>query len=170
MIKAIKALAAADVGIIVFCLLSGQSLWLINTQVGFITSAFVIFGSFMGYQKMVEARLQSGDVPHQKDVIDKLDDPHDLYGEDEQKHEDAASMLKEEKKRLKENKRKFTEVMKDSKAGLSIYRIASYGAFFTGFLYLSNQQLLHVNSYLFGVLSAPLLAIVFVWLFSEKNA
>ena len=155
--RAFAIVAGFDLAVIIFCLGSGNTVWLLNTQVGFVTSALVILGSFFGYKKMVATRIQSGDMPYQKDTLDKIEDPYELYDEEQPQQEgDFKAVIKEEKQKLKDNKRSILQVMRDSKASLSIYRIGSYLLLFIGFMILNNKELLHAQSYLFGVVTAPL--------------
>ncbi|MGM0622769.1 MAG: hypothetical protein ACQESH_01985 [Campylobacterota bacterium] len=155
--RALAIVAGFDLAIIVLCLGSGNVVWLLNTQVGFVTSALVILGSFWGYQRMVKTRVDGGEVPYQKDTLDKIEDPYELYDEEQaQQDRDFKEVIKEEKQKLKENKRSLMQVIRDSRASLSIYRLGSYLLLFIGFMILNNKELLHAQSYLFGVVTAPL--------------
>ena len=59
----------ADIFLIVISLFMG-GLWLINTQVAFISSMLVIFASFFSYKGMVEKRLEDGDIPKERELLD----------------------------------------------------------------------------------------------------
>jgi len=169
MIKSIKALIFFDLLIILACLVSSNFVWLINTQVGFITSALVVYGSFMGYKKMVNARIEAGDIPYQKDIIDKIEDPYELDDKKENTLKEFKEIFKEEKEALKKNKRPLTQVIKDSKASLSIYRLSSYLLLFVGFMVLNNKGYFHPQSYLLGIFLAPIVIIGATYFFADKE-
>ncbi len=128
---------------------------LLNTQIGFLTSALVMLGSMKSYRRMVDARVENEIITTDidKDVIDRLEDPHDLYSEEikEEPVEDIRSAIKEEKARLKANRRSLFEVLRDTKAALSLYRIGAYVLLILGFMYLNRQGMLHLFPYLFSL-------------------
>ncbi|MEA3418306.1 MAG: hypothetical protein U9Q90_02815 [Campylobacterota bacterium] len=170
--KILNTLLAIDIGIIIFCILSGHRNWLYTTQIGFFTSALVIAASMMSYRQMVQKRLDQNAVPmdNEPDVLDKIDDPHDLYSEeiteekqkrdDELSKEEFVAVVKEEKAKLKANKRSIGEVMKDSRASLSFYRIGAYILLVLGFFYLNRHEYLHIPSYLFALSVPPVIAVI----------
>jgi hypothetical protein len=159
----ILALFIVDIGIILFCYFIGEKVWLINTQVGFITSSLVMFGSILSYKSMVEGRLNVGAIPDdERDTLDKLEDPYDLYDDekaDNDKEKTLQEVVKEERENLKKNRRGFLETTKDSKAAFSFYRLGSYMLLIFGFFYLNNNKLLDIPSYLFS-LFLPMVIIV----------
>ncbi len=142
-----------------------------NTQIGFISSTLVMFASIISYRRMVNTRVEHNiiTVDDSKDVIDKLEDPYDLYSEEvvEEEAKDLVETVKEEKKRLKENRRTLFQTLKDTKAALSIYRLGAYVLLILGFLYLNRHELLHIPSYIFALGLPPL--IIVVLLLREKE-
>ena len=54
--KSLKIFFIVDVGVAIFCLLSGQMDWLLNTQIAFLSSLIVTIGSYLGYEKNVKNR------------------------------------------------------------------------------------------------------------------
>ncbi len=172
-IKILKVLLGVDLLLLIGALLFGNANWAYNTQVGFITSTLVMVASVISYRRMVNTRVEHGIVTmdDSKDVIDKLEDPYDLYSEEvvaEEPEEDLATVVKEEKKKLKENKRSLGQTLKDTKAALSIYRLAAYGLLILGFMYLNRQGLLHIPSYLLA-LSLPPMIIVIILVTQKEN-
>jgi len=142
-----------------------------NTQIGYITSTLVMVASIVSYRRMVNARVEHNIVTmdDSKDVIDKLEDPYDLYSEDavEEEEKDFVETVKEEKKKLKENRRTVYQTIKDTKAALSIYRLGAYALLILGFLYLNRQGLLHIPSY---IISLGIPSVILVWvLLKEKE-
>ena len=60
--NSINTLLIIDIGVIIFCLLSGNRIWLINSQIGFVTSSLVMIASIISYRNMVKDRLDLGIV------------------------------------------------------------------------------------------------------------
>ncbi len=144
---------------------------LYNTQIAYITSTLVMVASIVSYRRMVNARVEHNiiTVDDSKDVIDKLEDPYDLYSEDvvEEEEKDFAQTIKEEKKKLKENRRSIYQTLKDTKAALSIYRLGAYAVLILGFLYLNRHGLLHIPSYILALGIPPV--IIVTLLLKEKE-
>ncbi|MCH9740858.1 MAG: hypothetical protein K0U38_08480 [Epsilonproteobacteria bacterium] len=167
--KTLNALLIIDIGIILFCFLSGNREWLINSQVGFITSSLVMFASIISYRNMVKSRVESGIVVAEdnRDTIEKIEDPYDIFTEhEEDKDKPFEEVVKEEKENLKKNRRSVWQVTKDSKAALSFYRLGAYGLLIFGFFYLNNNEILHIASYMFALAVPPV--IVVTMLMREK--
>ncbi len=163
MIRTLKWLISIDLLLAIILLLLGRTDWLLNTQIGFISSALVLGASMFSYSQMVYSRLEGGTaVPtDDRDEIDKMEDPYDLYGEDSPVDEtlQLKEAIKEEKQRMKQNRRSAYQTLKDSKASLSILRLGAYLLLFVGFFYLSRNQLLHIPSYLIAM-ALPIVIIV----------
>ncbi len=134
---------------------------LFNTQIGFLSASLVMLGSMKSYKRMVDARVENEVITTDidRDVIDRLEDPHDLYSEESSREpvEDIRSAIKEEKQRLKANRRTLFEVLRDTKGALSFYRIGAYVVLILGFLYLNRHGLLHLPSYLLSIGLPPLI-------------
>lgn len=160
----INALLIVDIGIILFCYLSGERIWLINTQIGFVTSSLVMFGSILSYRSMVDARLNVGAIPDdERDTLDKLEDPYDLYDDEKVKNDEDKTLVevvKEERENLKKNRRSFLETTKDSKAAFSFYRLGAYMLLIFGFFYLNNNEILDIPSYLFSLFMPPVIIVI----------
>lgn len=160
----INALLIVDIGIILFCYLSGERIWLINTQIGFVTSSLVMFGSILSYRSMVDARLNVGAIPDdERDTLGKLEDPYDLYDDEKVKNDEDKTLVevvKEERENLKKNRRSFLETTKDSKAAFSFYRLGAYMLLIFGFFYLNNNEILDIPSYLFSLFMPPVIIVI----------
>lgn len=172
-LKILKVLIAVDLLLLIGALFFGGKLWVYNTQIGFISATLIMLASLISYRRMVNTRVEHGIVTmdDSKDVIDKLEDPYDLYSEDiiqEDTEEDLVSAVKEEKKKLKENKRSLGQTLKDSKASLSFYRLGAYAVLILGFMYLNRQGMLHIPSYLLA-LSLPPMIIVIMLVTQKEN-
>ena len=161
----LNALLIVDIGVIIFCFLSGERQWLINSQIAFLTSSLVMFASIVSYRNMVQNRLDKGMVLSEdnRDTIDKIEDPYSVFGEDEISEKDKEKPIKEiiqkNKARLKEGRRSFWQVTRDSKAALSFYRLGAYGLLIMGFFYLNNSSNLHIASYLSALAIPPVVVV-----------
>jgi len=159
--NSINALLIIDIGVIIFCLLSGNRIWFINSQIGFITSSLVMIASIISYRNMVKNRLDAGVVVSvdNRDTIEKIEDPYDLYSEKED-NKPISEIVKEEKAKLKKNHRSIWQVTKDSKPALSFYRLGAYTLLILGFFYLNNTHKLDITSYLFALSIPPIIVII----------
>ncbi len=165
--SAIIALVVVDLFIIALTFFFGEEHWLINTQMGFIPSAFVMLGSMLSYKSMVQGRLHVGAIPDdERDTLDKLEDPYELYDDmlkQDDKEKTLVEVVKEERQNLKKSRRSIWQTTKDAKASFSFYRLASYLVLIFGFFYLNNNQILEIPIYLFS-LSIPTIVIVTVFI------
>lgn len=155
-----KVYLLLDAAIILACIVAGNYLWLLNTQVAFISAMLITIGSFWGYKRNIEGRLDgvkaSQNNAEEQDVIDKIDDPFDLYSEiNEEKEDYTAAEIKEiiteEKNKIKQNSLKNTIFSATGFA--SIYRILGYLVLVFGFFALNNNGVLHVFAYVAGLLT-----------------
>ncbi len=153
--KVLSLLLITDGVLLLFSALFFSEKVLLNTQIGFLSATLVMLGSMRSYQRMVDARVEHEVITTDidKDVIDRLEDPHDLYSEEssEEPVEDIRTAIKEEKQRLKANRRSLFEVLKDTKAALSLYRIGAYVVLILGFMYLQRHGMLHLGAYLLSI-------------------
>ncbi len=168
--KILTVLVTVDILLLLISVIFFDIKVLYNTQIGYITASLVMIASIVSYRRMVNARVKHNMVTtdDSKDVIDKLEDPYDLYSEDEPVEEKSlAKTVKEEKKRLKENRRSVYQTLKDTKAALSFYRLGAYALLILGFLYLNRHGLLHIPSY---IISLGIPSVILVWaLLKEKE-
>jgi len=160
--KIINALLIVDIGIVLFTYLSGNRVWFINSQIGFISSTLVVFASFLSYRDMVNRRLKSGAIGDlQKDTIDKIEDPYSLYDDSNSRVDEVD--IKELKAELKKERVSTFEALKNSKATLSLYRIGAYIILILGFFYLNKTHQLDIISYLFSLLIPPVLIVLLLF-------
>jgi hypothetical protein len=147
-----------DLVVIAVCIALDNYLWLLNTQVAFISAMAITIGSFLGYQRNIQKRVE-GIKPSEtsllepRDKIDEIDDPYDLYGEINEQQEFSASEIKtiiqEEKNKVKQNS--FKNTIFSATGFASLYRLAGYAILIFGFFALNNNGLLHVFSYIVGL-------------------
>jgi len=159
-LNVLRVLIAVDVGIVVFCYLEDNMVWLYNTQIAFFSVSLIILGSFIGYSNMVKAQIQNGNVG--EDILKKYEDPYNL--DDEEDEIDVEKL-----KKYKNNKLKWYEaVLFYFKGGLNFLRIAGYVALIAGFLWLSTNQIFDYLSFLFGVSIVPAVALIYLFLSRKK--
>lgn len=98
---------------------------------------------------MIKSRIASSEIvdSDDRDLIDKLDDPYDLYSEDEVV--DLKEYIKEYKTQAKKDM--FKNGFKFSSPMFSIYRLAPYVILVLGFIGLKNNQLLELFPYMIGL-------------------
>lgn len=138
------------------------ALWLysfgffINFQVAFLASVLILLGSTYSYKRLVERRVASEDRPDDTDLIEKIDDPFDLYSETVVSESatddvDLKAVVKEEKKRLKEQKQTLKNTAKSTPALISVFRVVPYLFLVLGFIGLKNNALLELVPFLVGL-------------------
>ena len=164
--ETIVVLVVVDLVIALLLYFLGAEHWLINSQVAFISSSLVMLGSIQSYKSMVKQRLvgaTSVSAQDERDTIDKLEDPYDLFDDEKKKEDDKEKSLvevvKEERANLKKNRRSIIQTTKDAKASFSFYRLGAYGALILGFFYLNSNHLLNLIPYL-SFLTLPTIIIV----------
>ena len=127
--------------------------------VGFFSSAMILMATALSFSNMVKKSILNKNITllDDRDVIDKIDDPYDLYSESDT--QDLS--LTEEKKLHKSQRISFLDSVKNSKASISLYRIFSYGLMVIGFFYLKDNHLFSPISYIMGI-TLPVLVVVIV--------
>lgn len=159
------ALLLIDLIIVVLVYFIKGEGWLINSQIAFVSSSLVMLASMFSYRGMVTKRLDAGAIPDdERDTLDKLEDPYDLYDEKTEVVAEEKSLKEvviEERKNLKKSRRSIWETTKDAKASFSFYRLFAYIVLVLGFFYLNSNKLLELLPYLI-FLSFPPIVIVFI--------
>ena len=165
--KALKVFLIIDLGVVLFCFLSGRMDWLLNTQVAFFSSLMVTLGSYLGYKKNIENRAESqSSYDDGYDELDQMDDQFDLYSPDVPQDEIKEEIKKSKKAIKKNNLKNFAGGM----GGMaSLYRIAGYIGLVIGFFYLNNNGYLHVFSYIAGFIIVPVSALVLQFMLKKEE-
>ncbi|MGD9970329.1 MAG: hypothetical protein AB7S65_07715 [Sulfuricurvum sp.] len=146
--KPLQILAASIVGSIPLIFLS-QSVYA-NFIVAMGTSMAIVVGSLYSYRNMIQRRVEDVDPEDNKDIIDMMDDPYDLYEEERQEEiTDIKQMIKEEKARQRSNLVQNTT--KNVSAWVSVYRLVPYAFLILGFVALENNHALQVLPYMVGL-------------------
>ena len=147
--KIIKFFAITELVILATYFISFS--FFINLQIAMLSSFFIIMGSMYAYRKMVDKKVASEEFEEQRDLLDEIEDPHELYDEtplNEAPAEelDLKAIVKEEKKKIKILNLK--DIKKGSKAGFSLFRLVPYLFLILGFIALKNNELLDIAVYL----------------------
>lgn len=122
----------------------------LNFTVAMISSMLIVIGSLYSYRNMIAQRVEDVDLEDNKDIIDMMDDPYDLYEEERQEEiTDIKEMIKAEKARQKSNIVQNTT--KHVSAWVSVYRLIPYAFLVLGFIALQNNHLFSVLPYLVGL-------------------
>ncbi len=167
---AIKRLVLIYIGVllisasILFLFVSKSALF--NILIAFFSSALVVLASFKNYQDMVRKRLSLEDEVAElddRDVIDKLEDPYNLYDQEEiNKDLDLKETIKLEKELAKKNRRPLKEVAKDSAKAFSFIRIFAYALLVVGFFYLLDNKILDLKYYLPTLIIPNIIAVIYL--------
>lgn len=123
----------------------------INFEVAFLSSYFIMIGSMYAYKKMVKTQVKLDNVEEKRDLLDEIEDPHELYedtpiNETPAEELDLKAIVKEEKKKIKLVN--LRDARKNARAGFSVFRLVPYVFLVLGFIALSNNELLNIAVYL----------------------
>jgi hypothetical protein len=148
----IKALILVQVLIVSLWFYSFE--FFINFEIAWLSAFLIMLGSMYSYHSLVKKRVETYEANLERDVIDKIDDPYDLYSEDTPHDEndaepDIKEVIKEEKARLKANK--VNGIKTGAPATLSFFRLLPYFFLVIGFAALKNNELLMILPYLLGL-------------------
>jgi len=156
----VRIFIAIDIGIVVFCYLENNLIWLYNTQFAFFSTSLIILGSFIGYSNSIKRHLENGNVG--EDILKKYEDPYNLDDEEDE-------IDKEKLKELKKPKLKWYEAILFSfKGGFNFLRILGYAFLIVSFIYLVKRDIFNVYSFLFGVSIVPAIALIYIFVLKKK--
>ena len=134
----------------IFLLLVISDAVMLSFEIAMLSGAMITMGSLYAYRNMIHSKVGEVEIGDDKDAIDVMDDPYDLY-EDERDMEiaDVKEMIKAEKQLQK--KAILENTVKNSSALVSVYRLIPYVFFSLGFIALQNNHTMHLLSYLVGL-------------------
>jgi len=174
--ETIVVLVVVDLIIALLLYFLGAEHWLVNSQVAFISSSLVMLGSMQSYKNMVKQRLvgaTSLSAQDERDTLDKLEDPYDLFDDEPKKENEEEKTLvevvKEERANLKKNRRSIVQTTKDAKASFSFYRLGAYGVLILGFFYLNSNHFLKLMPYLIFLTLPTIVIVVMLMKQSDEN-
>lgn len=142
-----------------------DKIWLLNTQVAFFSSLFITIASFLSYKRNIQNRISNMDTSKQtsnedRDKIDEIDDPFDLYSEykevpqEELNPQKIKEIIQEEKSKVKRNSLKNT--LFSAGGFLSVYRVIGYSVLIFGFFALNNNNILIPIAFMIGLGIVPI--------------
>lgn len=147
-----------DIALILVSLVFG-GYWLINTQIAFICSMLIVFASFYSYKGMIEKRLEEGDSGDDRDLLDTIDDKHELF-EQEQASDLTAQEFKEiyktERKKIGGLKKSFSNLFKSWSGALGILRLFAYFILFIAIMVMIRKEVFEAIPFLIGLGIIPL--------------
>ena len=154
-----------DLCLIIYSLVFNDISWLLNTQVAFLSSLFITIASFFSYRRNIQNRLSNFDLSKQtkaedRDKIDEIDDPYDLYTEYEEIPESELTpekikeIITDEKSKVKKNS--FKNTIFSATGFLSIYRILGYLVLIIGFFALNNNKIFVPFAFIIGLGIVPI--------------
>jgi len=136
----------------------------INIQVAFMSSLFIIIGSSIAYRSMVQNQVQSETYEDKRDLLDEIEDPHELYDDkvnDEVREGalgyepindapveelDLKAIVMEEKAKIKTFS--LSSIKHGARGSVSLFRLLPYLFLVLGFIALKNNEVLDLSFYL----------------------
>ena len=164
-LKFAKVFIFLDLCIVLYALIFQNSLWFLNSQVAFISSLFITIATFLSYKRNIQNRISNLDMTQanqsfDRDKIDEIDDPYDLYTEYEEIPESELTpekikeIINDEKSKVKKNT--FKNTLFSAGGFLSIYRILGYGVLVFGFFALNNNGIFLPLAFILGLGIVPI--------------
>jgi hypothetical protein len=175
-LKFAKVFILLDLCIIIYSLIFQSNLWFLNTQVAFCSSILITIATFLSYRKNIQNRISNLDFNQinegvDRDKIDEIEDPYDLYTqydeipEDELTSEKIKEIINDEKSKVKRNSLKNT--LFSASGFLSIYRVFGYGILIFGFFALNNNKIFLPIAFMIGLGIVPI-GVLFSKLIEKK--
>ncbi len=176
-LKFAKVFIILDLCLILYSFVFQSNLWFLNAQVAFFSSLFITIASFLSYKNNIQNRLSNLDLSKSnsqtvdRDKIDEIDDPYDLYTEYEEIPESELTpekikeILNNEKSKVKRNS--FKNTLFSASGFLSIYRVLGYGILIFGFFALNNNKIFLSIAFMIGLGIVPL-GVLFSKLIEKK--
>jgi len=151
MIKKLPFFLLVDLVFVAVLLLFGYVTFVLSFQMALLSSAFIVWSSYRGYKKLVDQTVPN-EMTHYRDSIDKLDDPFDLYSEDETSSEEDLTLKKVKSQHLK-------NTLKTKSGFLSVMRLSAYLFLILSLFWLNNHGNFNIPGYLLGLGAGILLMI-----------
>ncbi|WP_457597323.1 hypothetical protein [Hydrogenimonas sp.] len=128
----------------------------LNYEAGFFSALLVVGASAFGYWQMTAGAADEAAHHALPDATERIDDPYGLWEEEEEGTQDVKEVLRQEKERLKRNRKGLKGWLKNAKPALSLYRLGAYGLLAAGILWLIRDERFEPVAYLLGAGAAPL--------------
>ena len=149
MLKVIKPIVVAESFVLGSYFYSASAFT--NIQVAFASSLFIIVGSSLAYRGMVENQVSTESYEDKRDLLDEIEDPHELYDEvaiNETPVEelDLKAIVKEERAKIKTFS--LSSIKHGARGSVSLFRLLPYLFLVLGFIALKNNEVLDLSFYL----------------------
>jgi hypothetical protein len=100
---------------------------------------------------MIHSQDFTENIREDRDLLDKIEDPHELFNEQEindapAEELDLKAIVKEEKAKVKVFS--VTNMKHGAKGSMSAFRLVPYAFLILGFIALQNNELLNLSIYL----------------------
>ncbi len=139
-------------------------LWLINTQVAFISSMLVVFASYFAYRGVVQKRLEEGDIPKERELLDRIDDKFELFDDetsrDDLSKEEFVKLYKEERKKSGGIKLTFMNLFKSKRGIFNPIRLLAYAFMIIAIMVLIRHNLFEPIAFLIGISGVPIATLI----------
>lgn len=148
----------------------GHWYWFLNFELAFISSMLILLGTFVGYRRMVQKRVEAGEGADES-LLDEIEDPYALHDEEETKEElTSAQLLQEEKARLKKSSQPLKNTLKSTSGIFSPWRFLPYILLIMSFVALNNNHILDIPAFLLGLAGGIVFAVLLskIWV-KEKS-
>lgn len=103
---------------------------------------------------MINQRIDAGDLGDDRELLDKIEDPHGLYDDEEEPVKPSA---------MEAVKKSTHNVLRSYKGALSPYRLASYAFLCISVLFLIRHTSFDAIAFLVGLSIVPLSSLLGVW-------
>jgi len=123
---------------------------MISLFVAFGTTALVLFASRISYKNYVNRESKNFESLDDRDFVDKIYDPYNLYSDEVESGMNEEDQLKENKKHIGIVKNR-KEIFRAVPVYFSIFRVFAYILLVIGFIYLKDNDILEIGYYLLGV-------------------
>jgi hypothetical protein len=157
-LKVLQVILAVDVGVVLFCWLEERWDWLLNTQLALFSTLLIVVGSFAGYRRLVERRVEEGAVPEGQEP--GFQDRWEIL---EREGEEGGPAEVERGPKERKKVPLWQRLLIGFGGAFTPLRLLGYGALIGSFLYLQNNYLFRPIPFLFGVSIVPALALVVSW-------
>ncbi len=145
-----------DIVVLIFSIFKGYT-WVANTQIAFLSSIGIILLSYLSYLKNINKQINLlQDVIDDRDFIDELDDPFELYEDNSQEN--------------KKNKLKLSvkNLSKSKGAAFGIFRIVGYILLVCGFFLLLKMKSFSVIPYMVGISIVPFGSLINIFIHKRQ--
>lgn len=107
-------------------------------------------------------KLENGEIPEEREELDKIDDKYCLFDEEENvvekelSKEEFVKLYKEEKKKNAGFKQSFSNLFKSGRGIFNPFRLGAYVFLCLAMLFLIRQELFSALPFLVGIGAVPI--------------